>query len=62
MMENYGQEAVMRKKWLEIWQTIAVEVLKLPTWMQDIVLDDINTAIKNRVTVMEMILNANNKT
>jgi hypothetical protein len=30
-------------------------ILKLPEWMQKIVLDDIKTAIKNRIAIMEMI-------
>jgi hypothetical protein len=33
----------------------------MPKWMQDMILDDINTAIKNRLAVMEMINNANRK-
>lgn len=47
-----------KKKWMKIWDQIGKRVLKLPEWMQDIVLDDINTAIKNRLAVMEMIQNA----
>jgi hypothetical protein len=31
------------------------QISKLPDWMQEIVLDDINTAIKSRISIMEMI-------
>lgn len=51
-------EKEAKKKWMKIWEQIGKRVLKLPEWMQDIVLDDINTAIKNRLAVMEMIQNA----
>jgi len=51
-------EKAAKKKWMKIWDQIGKRVLKLPEWMQDIVLDDINTAIKNRLAVMEMIQNA----
>jgi hypothetical protein len=46
------------KKWRRMWLEIAERIHKLPKWMQDIVLEDINTAIKNRVATMEMIQNA----
>lgn len=32
--------------------------LKLPKWMQTIILEDVNTAISNRIATMEMIQNA----
>ncbi len=48
-------EEVKIEDWLEIWRRIGVRLLKLPKWMQEIVLDDINTAINNRISVMEEI-------
>jgi len=59
VLENFGQEAALRKKWLKMWETLGVRILKLPKWMQDIVLEDVNTAIRNRIATMEMIENAN---
>jgi len=41
-----------------MWDELGERVLKLPKWMQDIVLEDINTAIRNRIATMEMIQNA----
>jgi len=61
ILEGFGREAELRRKWMRMWEKLGQRVMKLPKWMQEIVLDDINTAIKNRLTVMEMIQNANRK-
>jgi hypothetical protein len=58
VLENFGREAELRKKWLQMWERLGVRILKLPKWMQEIVLEDVNTAIKNRLAIMEMIQNA----
>ena len=59
VLKYFGREAELKKKWMWMWEKLGVRILKLPKWMQDIVLEDINTAIKNRLAVMEMIQNAN---
>ena len=59
--EEFLRESALLSKWLKVWETIGVRILKLPEWMQDIVLEDINTAIRNRVAVMETIENAHRK-
>lgn len=51
-------QAKIRREWLKIWAGLGEKVLKLPKWMQDIILQDINTAVQNRITTMEMIMNA----
>jgi hypothetical protein len=61
VLENFGREAALRKKWLKTWETLGMRILKLPKWMQDIVLEDVNTAVRNRIATMEMIENANRK-
>jgi len=48
----------MSKKLCRMWLEVGERIQKLPKWMQDIVLEDINTAIQNRVATMEMIQNA----
>jgi len=58
VLEDFGREAVMRKKWMKTWQKLGERILKLPKWMQDIVLEDVNTALRNRIAVMEIIQNA----
>ncbi len=44
------------QKWMKIWQRLGERILKMPKWMQDIVLEDINAAVKNRIATMEMII------
>jgi hypothetical protein len=58
VLEYFGREAELRKKWMRMWENLGKRILKMPKWMQEIVLEDINTAIKNRITIMEMIQNA----
>jgi len=57
-LEGFGRDAALRRKWMRMWKDMGERVLKLPKWMQDIVLEDINTAIRNRTATMEMINNA----
>jgi len=59
VLENFGREAELKKKWMRMWESLGKRILRMPKWMQDIVLEDINTAIRNRISVMEMIQNAN---
>jgi hypothetical protein len=58
VLESFGREAELRRKWLQMWERIGYRILKLPKWMQEIVLEDVNTAIRNRIATMEMIQNA----
>ncbi len=58
VLENFGREAEMRKKWLRTWEKLGERILRLPRWMQNIILEDVNTAVSNRVATMEMIQNA----
>ena len=55
VLEDFGREAELRKKWMRMWGNIGKRILNMPKWMQDIVLEDVNTAIKNRIATMEMI-------
>lgn len=56
VLENFGREAALRKKWVKKWEQLGARILRFPKWMQVIVLEDVNTAIENRVATMEMIL------
>jgi hypothetical protein len=58
ILERFGQEAAFRKKWLKTWENLGVRILRLPKYMQTIILEDVNTAVENRVATMEMILEA----
>ncbi len=58
VLEDFGREAELRKKWMSMWEKLGERILKLPKWMQTIILEDVNTAITNRIATMEMIQNA----
>ena len=58
VLDDFGRDAANRRKWMRMWQRLGERILKLPKWMQDIVLEDVNTALRSRVAVMEMIYNA----
>jgi hypothetical protein len=58
VLEDYQREAELRRRWLSTWEKLGERILKMPRWMQNIVLEDVNTAITNRVATMEMIQNA----
>jgi hypothetical protein len=58
VLEDFGREAELRKKWLRMWEKLGERILKLPKWMQTIILEDVNTAVTNRLATMEMIQNA----
>jgi hypothetical protein len=58
VLERFGREATLRRKWMKMWDALGIRILKMPRWMQNIVLEDINTVVKNRVAIMEMIQNA----
>ena len=55
---DYPRQAELFLKWLSTWDKIGQRILDLPEWMQTILLDDINTAVTNRIIIMELILNA----
>jgi len=55
VLEDFGREAELRKKWMGMWGNIGKRILNMPKWMQEIILEDVNTAIKNRIATMEMI-------
>jgi len=58
VLENWGKDAELRKKWMRMWENLGVRILRMPKWMQEIVLEDINTAVRNRIATMEIIQKA----
>ena len=58
VLADFGRESKLRKKWMRTWENLGERILKLPNWMQNIILEDVNTAISNRIATMEMIQNA----
>ena len=55
---EYLKQVELLQKWISTWEKIGQRVLELPEWMQIILLEDINTAVANRIAVFELILNA----
>lgn len=49
-------DPAFNQKWRRIWLELGERIRKMPKWMQDIILEDINAAVKNRVATMEMII------
>jgi len=58
VLENWGRDAELRKKWMRMWENLGIRILRMPKWMQEIVLEDINTAVRNRIATMEIIQKA----
>jgi hypothetical protein len=57
ILQNFGREACLRRKWNKLWAKIGERILRLPQREQDILLEDFNTAIQSRILVMERINN-----
>jgi hypothetical protein len=55
---DFSKQKELCQKWFDTWDKIGERILKLPEWMQTILLDDVNTAVVNRIAIMELILNA----
>jgi hypothetical protein len=53
--EDLTRAMKLRKKWVQTWDKIGARILRMPEWMQNIILEDINTAILNRIAVMELV-------
>ena len=43
---------------MQMWERLGARILKFPKWLQIIILQDVNVAIENRITTMEMICQA----
>jgi hypothetical protein len=56
VLENYEKIRAFHKKWLKSWEELGARILKFPDWLQTIILEDVHTAVQNRVGTMEMIL------
>ncbi|MFB3887957.1 MAG: hypothetical protein ACE14S_00575 [Candidatus Bathyarchaeia archaeon] len=61
VLANRDRGVEMRRKWVRTWEKVGERILQLPAWMQNIILEDVNTAVVNRVALMETIQNAQRK-
>lgn len=44
-------------EWLQKWEDLGQRISQFPEWMQTILLEDVDTAIRNRIAIFEMIQN-----
>lgn len=58
VLEDWGKETELRKKWMRTWEKLGARILRFPKWLQVIVLQDVNNAVENRIATMEMIMKA----
>jgi hypothetical protein len=58
VLEGFGGNTRFKRKWLKTWTYLGSRILRFPEYMQTIILEDVNTAIKNRIATMEMIIEA----
>ena len=58
VLGDFDREVELRRKWMCMWAQLGRRILKLPEWMQTIILEDVNTAVTNRLATMEMIQDA----
>ena len=56
-----SRDSEMLEKWIRTWEKVGRRILSLPLWMQNILLEDVNTAVLNRIALMETIQNAQGK-
>jgi hypothetical protein len=50
-----GDLSVEEAEWLRIWKQLGQRINQFPEWMRTILLDDMDTAIRNRIAIFEMI-------
>ena len=55
VLRGFGSDTAGYRKWRRLWVELGKKLAVMPEWMRDIVLDDVETAIRSRVAVMEMI-------
>ena len=49
VLERFGRNGRFKRKWLKTWIYLGRRILRFPEYMQTIILEDVNTAIKNRI-------------
>lgn len=51
----------LRKRWMRILEVTEERVLKMPEWMVKIFLEDVETAVRNRIAIFERVQDANGR-
>ncbi|MCL5877907.1 MAG: hypothetical protein M1540_08875 [Candidatus Bathyarchaeota archaeon] len=50
-------QSTKNTEWLHKWEQFGQRINQFPEWMQTILLEDVETAIRNRLVIFEMIHN-----
>lgn len=56
-LRNCPKEPTLHEQWLKMWTEFELEFDDLPDWSQKVLLQDINTAFKNRIAVLKEAAN-----
>jgi hypothetical protein len=59
ILKGFGREGQLKRNWNKLWAEIGERIMRLPRREQDILLEDLHTAIQSRILVMERVNNAN---
>jgi len=50
--QNYKNLATTRGKWIQVFDEVESQIMGLPDWAQGILMEDISSALQNRIIVM----------
>jgi hypothetical protein len=52
-LQHYDKQAVICGKWLQVFDEVKLRFMELPVWTQEIIMEDMSTALQNRIKVMK---------
>jgi hypothetical protein len=52
-LQHYDKQTVIGGKWLQVFDEVKLQFMELPVWTQEIIIEDMSTALQNRITVMQ---------
>jgi hypothetical protein len=50
--QNYKNLDATRGKWIQVFDDVKSQIIGLPDWAQGILMEDIRSALQNRIIVM----------
>lgn len=51
--QKYAIKAVMYKKWMHIWLQFKKQIMDMPMWTQEALLEDVKTTIQTQASVIQ---------
>jgi hypothetical protein len=49
---NYEKLDDVRGQWMQVFDEVKMQIMELPDWAQGILMEDISSALQNRIIVM----------